>query len=373
MKIRVELEVPDDIAKGLLNGTLERVGGVIRFADSKQVVAWLREGGNMSRNVSSGMNLLPSLLRAAGMNAKSIAVVAGAVTIAGPLLDVGITAFTIYRLQRRIESLKQEIADIYDRLDQNFEKAKAAKLDAALYLAGQFLNAEDIDIRRGMLHGVIQGLVLAEKELLQDISSALNENKLSLAGKLIDCAISVDTMAARCADDFGQQELAINSLKENVAVLRPHVDRLLLRLVGGQPALYFHRSVSEDYLDRYMQIRAWLSGEKDVWETVAKEARKNFWNEKAIKRLFRERRRFLHVWHEQREDPFYIEALPRAEELIESFQRFESYALDLESPDRPSRDLETLSAEAAQRLADHDDYVLLIDEDALGRVGRLSA
>ena len=35
-KIRVEFEVPDYIATGLMNGTLERVGGVIRFSDTKQ-------------------------------------------------------------------------------------------------------------------------------------------------------------------------------------------------------------------------------------------------------------------------------------------------------------------------------------------------
>ena len=97
MKIRVELEVPDYIARGLSNGTFERVGGVIRFTESKQVFAWLRDGGKMSRATASSSTLLPSLLRAAGMNARTVAVVAGAVTIAGPLLDVAITAYTIYR------------------------------------------------------------------------------------------------------------------------------------------------------------------------------------------------------------------------------------------------------------------------------------
>ena len=44
MKVRVEFEVPDEIAQGLANRTLERVGGIIRFADSKQIVDWLRDG-----------------------------------------------------------------------------------------------------------------------------------------------------------------------------------------------------------------------------------------------------------------------------------------------------------------------------------------
>jgi hypothetical protein len=56
MKIRVEFEVPDDIKAGLGNGTFERVGGVIRFTESKQVVAWLREGGSRSHSPSGVAN-----------------------------------------------------------------------------------------------------------------------------------------------------------------------------------------------------------------------------------------------------------------------------------------------------------------------------
>lgn len=373
MKIRVDFEVPDDIAFGLTNGTLERVGGVIRFADSKQVVAWLRDGGNISRSSSSGLTLLPTLLQATGMNARTVAVVAGAVTVAGPLLDVAITTYTIYRLTQRIQALKQEIADIYDRLDKLFAKDHAAALSTALILAESFLNTEDFDERQGMLANVIKGLVQAQQLLLLDIDDALSANRLNIAGKMIAAFQTLSTMESRCLLDFGSEKNGIARFKANAQALRPSVQRLVRRLVGDNSALFFHKSVSNDYLDRYIQIQAWLRGERDAWESVVKEARKDFWNGKAIKRLFRKHRKFLHVWHELREDPFYLEAVPRAEELIESFQRFESYALDLESSDRPSDNLERLSEDAVKRLAEHDDYVLIIDEDAIGRVQRLSA
>jgi hypothetical protein len=35
--------IPQEIATGLANGTLERIGGVVREVSSKRVVAWLRE------------------------------------------------------------------------------------------------------------------------------------------------------------------------------------------------------------------------------------------------------------------------------------------------------------------------------------------
>ncbi len=373
MKIRVELDIPDDIVNGLTNGTLERVGGVIRNSGNKRIVAWLREGGNMSRSTSSNLQLLPSLLQVAGMNARTVAVVVGAVTVAGPLLDVAITTYTIHHLTRRIEALKKEIEEICDRIDRHFAKAESAALQTALQIANELLDTEDSGSRREKANDVIARLVNAEKLLLMDLDDALNGNKLRKAGVLIDTVTSVNMLAARCSFDVGEENIATSRLDKNLVELKPRVDRLVHRLVGKQPALYFHKSVNDEYLDRYIHIRAWLYGDEDVWERAIKEARKGFWNEKAVKRLFREARRFLYTWPKLRKKPFYIKTLPRAELLIESFQRFEGFALDMKSPERPSRDLEMLSEEATKRLADHDDYVLVIDQEALGRIGRLSA
>ena len=263
MKIRVEFEVPYDIEIGLLKGTLERVGGVIRFTESKQVVAWLRKKVTACRAILRlTLNLLPTLLRATGMNARTITVVAGAVAVAGPLLDVAITTYTIYRLTQRIKALKQEIADIYDRLDKLFAKGNAAALNTALILAESFLNTEDFDERQGMLANVIKELVQAQQLLLLDINDALSANRLNSAGKMIAAFQALSTMESRCLLDFGNEKNGIARFKANAEALRPSVRRLVQRRVGNSSALYFHESVSNDYLDRYLQIRAWLSRRK---------------------------------------------------------------------------------------------------------------
>lgn len=373
MKIRVEFEVPDDIANGLKNGTLERVGGVIRFADSKQIVAWLRDGGNISRSSSSNLTLLPTLLQATGMNARTVAVVAGAVTVAGPLLDIAITAITIHHLTRRIAALEKKIAEIYDRIDRNFAKVQAADLQTALQTAKELLKTEDLVSRREKANDVIARLVKSEKLLLMDLDDALNGSKRPRARVIIDTLISVNLLAARCSSAVGDEKIAISRLNNSLVELKPRVERLVRMLIGKQPALFFHNSVKNHYLVRYITIRAWLDGEANIWEIVVKEARKDFWKKKALKRLFRRYQKFLHVWHEPRKNPFYIKTLPKAEQLIENFQRFESFALDLESSDRLSDELENLSDKAAKRLAEHDDYVLIINEDAIGSVQRLSA
>lgn len=67
--IQVLLEVAPHIAAGLASGRLERVGGVILDAKSKQVVAWLREGGQIKNNLDPDSALprflFQSLLQAA--------------------------------------------------------------------------------------------------------------------------------------------------------------------------------------------------------------------------------------------------------------------------------------------------------------------
>ena len=62
MKINVTFDVPAAIAKGLANGVLERNGGVIVFTDTKQIVAWLQESGNMTNHAAKGLGLISGLL-----------------------------------------------------------------------------------------------------------------------------------------------------------------------------------------------------------------------------------------------------------------------------------------------------------------------
>ena len=46
MNLNVVFDVPARVAQGLLNGSLERVGGVVRDSSTKKVVMWLQEGGS---------------------------------------------------------------------------------------------------------------------------------------------------------------------------------------------------------------------------------------------------------------------------------------------------------------------------------------
>lgn len=373
MKINVAFDVPAAIANGLANGSLERVGGVIVFADSKRIVAWLQESGNMSPGAAKGFTLFSTLLAAAGTNAGTVETLTSVGNLGLDLIDMAVTMYMIERIDRRINSLQREISELRNLVEKLIEKENYVAINVALDQANVFLKTDSVVDRDRMFQSVIRDLVKAEKTLLADVAHDLDSNKLSEAERLIDCAILLDWIAAYCAVKFGRDDHATLRLGMNTAGLKPHVQRLARRLVGKNPALYFHESVSEEYLDRYIQIRAWLDGDVNVWERVVKEAREGFWNDDSVGRLFREARMFLHVWPKLHDDPFYIENLPRAERVIENFQRLEGYALQIKSLEKPYRDYRVISELASARLADHDDYVLVIDEDTLERLERLSA
>jgi hypothetical protein len=51
--VNATFHIPKHITQGISNGTYERVGGVIREANSKHVVAWLREAGEAGKILES--------------------------------------------------------------------------------------------------------------------------------------------------------------------------------------------------------------------------------------------------------------------------------------------------------------------------------
>ena len=226
---------------------------------------------------------------------------------------MAVTFYMIDRVDRRIASLQKEISELGKLIERNNEKQNYVAINRALANANVFLKTKSRKTRNEMYHGVINDLVAAEITLKADIGNDLDRNKLKEAGHLIDCAILLDSISAYCAVKYGRDDDAVLRLDMNISGLKPHVKRLVQSLVGKQAALYFHKSVSDDHLDRYIQIRKWLDGEDNVWERVAKEARKGFWNDNSVRRLYREARRFLYTWPKLRKDPFYIQNIPRAE------------------------------------------------------------
>lgn len=108
--ISVIFEIPEDIAEGLANGTLERVGGVVRKTGNKQVKAWLTEAGEVIREENPPVP--PSILNSSQM-LMGLQVANLAVNVAGFAL--------IYHKLQRVEHQLANMDQKLDRISVNQE------------------------------------------------------------------------------------------------------------------------------------------------------------------------------------------------------------------------------------------------------------
>jgi len=98
--INVVFELSEEIAKGLADGTLERVGGVIRHVGNKKIVVWLTEAGAEASEKSGLPSILSSPQMLMGLQVANLAVnVAGFALIYRKLQQV----------QRQIEGIDQKL------------------------------------------------------------------------------------------------------------------------------------------------------------------------------------------------------------------------------------------------------------------------
>ena len=121
--IEVLLEVPTKIEEGLADGTLERVGGVIRHSKNGQIVAHLREGGQISSNPQLTQGLMGGLLGHAGMSSATIRHIILRTTV----LNTAVAGFTLLMMVNRIrgyfekqfKDLEKQIKGISAEFDQD--------------------------------------------------------------------------------------------------------------------------------------------------------------------------------------------------------------------------------------------------------------
>ena len=113
--VNASFHIPEYIAQGISNGTYERVGGVIREADSKQVVAWLREAGKLGESVLPQVSAVSSVLNLAVSTTGFIVV----------LKRLGV-------IEQRLEQAQEVLQTIDYKIDLSFYANFRAALDLAI-------------------------------------------------------------------------------------------------------------------------------------------------------------------------------------------------------------------------------------------------
>ena len=172
MNLNVVFDVPALVAQGLLNGSLERVGGLVRDSSSKQVVMWLQEGGS---EVSKALANPPL---AGGVNA---------LDAANPLLataNLGVSvagfAMVLQQLNRISDQIRTVEAKV-DRISHKLDDQALAQLKAGINACQNAVELNDPTLRIQMAGQALTTLHAARQFFNQQVVRSAGKAEASSA------------------------------------------------------------------------------------------------------------------------------------------------------------------------------------------------
>ena len=216
MNINVLFDVPALVAQGLMNGSLERVGGVVRDSSSKQVVMWLQEGGS---EVSKAL-VQPPL---AGVRA--LATANSLLSAANLGVSVAGFAVVLQQLNRISEQIKAVEAKV-DRANHKLDDGWLAKLKAGINACQNAVELQNPSLRIQMAGDAINLLHEARHYFNQQAIRSSGEAEAASADYvgLAFVALAAEVQAHLQLDEG---EKAARTLRQGLDDLRPALTQLM--------------------------------------------------------------------------------------------------------------------------------------------------
>jgi hypothetical protein len=266
-------EIAGKIRAGLDARIYERVGGVIRRVDNKQVVTWLRD-------VSEGLPIDATVLSKLGPLLHLGAVTLNAVT---STLNLGITAIGFVMVMKQLESIQDQLktismtlADIKSKLDLNFY----ANFQTGIQLAKAAIAVRDGENSQKHASDAINYLTAAEQQYLPML-----DRELKVGSQAVSPFLSLLFLAyasvARCYLIENETKYAWQHLQEGEAQLSSRVKQHYSSIIEVNPAIFLHPTLADSislerltYLLRHndpslTESSAFESLRKAVWETAS--------------------------------------------------------------------------------------------------------
>jgi len=172
MNLNVVFDVPAQVAQGLLNGSLERVGGVVRDSSSKQVVMWLQEGGS---EVSKALANPPLAGRANALAAANA-------LLATANLGVSVAGFAMVLQQlNRISDQIRAVEAKVDRISHKLDDQALAQLKAGINACQNAVELNDPTLRIQMAGQALTTLHAARQFFNQQVVRSAGKAEASSA------------------------------------------------------------------------------------------------------------------------------------------------------------------------------------------------
>ncbi|MGB7340750.1 MAG: hypothetical protein WBC91_17765 [Phototrophicaceae bacterium] len=367
--IQILFQIPTQIETGLALGTYERIGGVVRDTGTKQVVMWLQEGSQFSSGQNVVGGLMSSVMHKTGMSSAAASAVLGGTV---PVLNLAMAGYTLYLMIESVRELEKEIEENHERVSEEFARDRRIEFEAALANARDVVDAENDVYKQQAAQRAIDQLYKAQQQRLTDFDELISKSGdfdefLQLQNYLLQ-AMMTSSMRTRCYLETNQTNVALSRLQDALREYLPRTQHLARKLLGQYPAMYFNSEISEEDFERYLAIEAWIRDIDDVLPILVKEYRSQFWNKETIKPLAGASAKPF--WNRSNSDtePTHLKALTQMEILIENYNRLLGFELELASIRLSFDEWETV----VSNLESQDDYVVLVDQDLIQSLDRLS-
>ena len=288
-----------------MSGELKLWGGVVRIAANGQIVALLQEGGSIASNPNLSGGLLKTLLDASsgGLASTVTGAVNSAVTahshflfmqrlqgltslvsIVGGIgvLNLAATVISTAILLKRLSDLERAIEGLYEHVTREFSQDRQVHLEAAIHAATDALIMDVPNNRNLQANFAIDKLFAARQHIWREVDTLKGSPNDAANNQLMQNNIlqsmQLDSLRSRCLLEINELSRAKAYLVGTLEAYRETTRLLIHRHLGEHRAVYFHKSVPESDLFRYLAVEYWLRSDEDRLLELLLANRHDFWN-----------------------------------------------------------------------------------------------
>ena len=214
--LNVVFDLPAALANGLQNGAYERVGGVIRDSNSKQVVAWLREGGN-------GVVTQPPLPKPPlGEAAQLITPMLSAVNLGVSVAGFAVVITQLNQISDQIRLIEAKV----DRVSVKLDDQALAKLKAGVNACLNAVELGDANLRQQMAGQALTTLHEARQYFNQQVLRSAAKAEATSA-EYVSMAFAALVAEVQTYLQLDEGEKAARTLRQGLTDLRPGLTKMM--------------------------------------------------------------------------------------------------------------------------------------------------
>lgn len=214
--LNVVFDLPVALANGLQSGAYERVGGVIRDSNSKQVVAWLREGGN------GAVSQTPLPKMPLGEAFQLVTPMLSAVNLGVSVAGFAVVITQLNQISNQIRLIEAKV----DRVSVKLDDQALAKLKAGVNACLNSVELVDANLRQQMTGHALTTLHEARQYFNQQVLRSAAQAEATSA-EYVAMAFAALVAEVQTYLQLDEGEKAARTLQQGLTELRPGLTQLM--------------------------------------------------------------------------------------------------------------------------------------------------